>query len=138
VDRIIIKKLKKAKSKNSMTYKQFEDIPVWQNTLKFINKIYQVALKSFRNDFVLTDQLKKATYSILLNISEGFERRSNKEFANFINIAKGSAGEVRAILHIAKDRDYLSEKEFSELFEDIQEISKQLSKFREYLIKPRK
>jgi four helix bundle protein len=121
-----------------MTYKQFEDIPVWQNTRRFINKIYQVTLKSFRNDFVLTDQLKKATYSILLNISEGFERRSNKEFANFINIAKGSAGEARAILYIAKDRDYLSEKEFSELFKDIQEISKQLSKFREYLIKPRK
>jgi len=138
MDWLAIKKSKKAKSKNSMIYKQFEDIPVWQNTRRFINKIYQVTFKNFRNDFALIDQLKRAVYSVLLNISEGFERRSNKEFANFINIAKGSAGEVRAILYIAKDRNYLNEKEFSELFSDVQEISKQLSKFREYLLRPRK
>ena len=118
-----------------MVYRQFEDIPVWQNTRKFINDIYRFGFRNFKNDYSLIDQYKRAAYSILLNISEGFERRSNKEFANFINIAKGSAGEVRAILYIAKDRDYLNEAEFSELFNNIQDISKQLSKFREYLIK---
>ena len=69
----------------------------------------------------------------MLNIAEGFERRSNKEFANFINIAKGSAGGVRAILYIAYDNNYLNKKEFLELLSDAQEISKQLSKFGQYL-----
>ena len=82
----------------------------------------------------MCDQLKRATYSIPLNIAEGFERSSNKEFANFINIAKGSAGEVRTILYILLDNIYIDKKNFDSLISEIEIISSQLSKFRTYLV----
>jgi len=85
-----------------MKYEQFEDLPVWQSSRQFVNEIYKLieTHSKLAKDFSLTDQLKRCSYSIMLNIAEGFERGSNKEFANFINITKGSAGEVRSILYI--------------------------------------
>lgn len=119
-----------------MIYRRFEDIPVWQMARRLVNDLYRVT-KDFGKDFSLIDQLKRSSYSIVLNIAEGFERGSNKEFANFINIAKGSAGEVRAILYLAKDRGYISNDELKKFFKEVEEISKQLSKFRIYLLKSR-
>jgi len=117
-----------------MMYEKFEDIPVWQKSREFVTKVYKITVKNFKNDFSLIDQLKRAAYSIMLNIAEGFERRSNQEFSNFINIAKGSAGEVRSILYIAKDVNYINNGEFEELADNILEISRQLSKFGQYLL----
>ena len=70
----------------------------------------------------------------MLNIAEGFERNSKKEFAYFLNIAKGSAGEVRSILYITKDLDLITEDEFDSLRGDVEMISAQLFNFRSYLI----
>jgi len=73
-----------------MKYDIFEDLPVWQEARLFINDIYKLinSTPKIYKDFSLSDQLKRCSYSILLNIAEGFERSSNKEFANFLNIAK--------------------------------------------------
>jgi four helix bundle protein len=70
----------------------------------------------------------------LLNIAEGFERRSNKDFARFINTSKASAAEVRCGLYIALDLGYINQEEFKYLFIEITSISRQLSKFEEYLL----
>lgn len=67
------------------------------------------------------------------NIAEGFERQTDKEFNNFLNIAKGSAGEVRSMLYIAKDLNYMSDTQFNELMEKIISISKLIQGFRKYL-----
>jgi len=119
-----------------MQYKKFEDIPVWVESKKFVNSIYNLLVRNSKlaRDYSLTDQLKRASYSLMLNIAEGFERGSNKEFANFLNIAKGSAGEVRSILHILEENDYINDADFNNLYSKIEQISAQLSNFRKFLI----
>ena len=119
-----------------MKYKRFEEIKVWNESRIFVNDIYDLFRKNpqLSKDYSLVDQLKRASYSIMLNIAEGFERGSNKEFANFLNIAKGSAGEVRSILYILKDNEYVTEEEFTDLLLKVENISTQLSNFRRFLI----
>lgn len=119
-----------------MKYNQFEDLPVWQQSRGFINNIYALigTNPTLGRDFSLVDQLKRAAYSIMLNIAEGFERGGNKEFANFINITKGSAGEVRSVLYILLDVKFISQEKFEQLKNDILAISTNLSNFRKYLI----
>ena len=122
--------------KTIMKYKRFEEIKVWNESRIFVNCIYDLFRKNaaLSKDYSLVDQLKRASYSIMLNIAEGFERGSNKEFANFLNIAKGSAGEVRSILYILKDNKYIGEEEFKNLCIKIEDISTQLSNFRKFLL----
>lgn len=120
-----------------MHYQQFEDIPVWQEARIFINKVYKIIEenKKLRTDYSLADQFKRAAFSILLNIAEGFERGSNKEFANFLNIAKGSAGEVRSVLYILLDNHYMVQPVFDGLKKSILDISTHLANFRKFLLK---
>lgn len=119
-----------------MQYRKFEEIPVWNEAKSFVNSIYSLIFthQKLQKDYSLVDQLKRASYSIMLNIAEGFERGSNKEFANFLNIAKGSAGEVRSILYILRDNQYVEEKEFMDLYSKIEYISANLGNFRKFLI----
>ncbi|PIZ72560.1 four helix bundle protein [Candidatus Peregrinibacteria bacterium CG_4_10_14_0_2_um_filter_43_11] len=116
-----------------MQYKTFEEIPVWQSTRDFVAKIYRITENQFKKDFGLMDQLRRASVSILLNISEGFERKTNIDFARFINQAKGSSGECRAVFYIALDNGYITQIQFDELVEKAISISRQLSKFGSYL-----
>lgn len=119
-----------------MKISKFEDLPVWRESRSIVNKIYTLIDTSIKlkKDFSLTDQLKRSAYSIMLNIAEGFERSSNKEFANFINIAKGSAGEVRCILYVLLDNKYIDKSKFEELYFDLENISIKLSNFRKFLL----
>jgi len=119
-----------------MIYRNFEDLPIWQISRKFISRVFNLIERNYKisKNYSVKDQLLRASFSIPLNIAEGFERSSNKEFANFVNIAKGSAGEVRCILHILKDNNYLTQKESEPLMQDILEISAHLSHFRSYLL----
>src|SRR3989344_2824523 len=119
-----------------MQYRKFEDIPVWSEAKNFVNDIYNLIFthQKLQKDYSLVDQLKRASYSIMLNVAEGFERGSNKEFANFLNIAKGSAGEVRSILYILRDNKYVEENVFTELYSKIDYISANLANFRKFLI----
>lgn len=69
----------------------------------------------------------------MTNITEGFKRETNKDFANFLNYSKGSAGEVRSLLYIAKDLNHITEKQFIDLKELSITIIKQLNTFKKYL-----
>jgi four helix bundle protein len=103
---------------------KFEDLKVWQKSREINLKIYQLSNKGvFAKDFGLRDQIRRASISILSNIAEGFERNGNKEFNQFLSVAKASAGEVRSQLYIAKDLEYISDVEFAEVVNGLLEIS---------------
>lgn len=106
---------------------RFEDIEAWKKA-KLLNKqVYQ--LFGDINNYSFKDQIQRATTSIMNNIAEGFERQTNKEFKQFLYIAKGSAAETRSMLYLAHELDYLNEKEAKELVKSCYEISRMLSGF---------
>lgn len=115
---------------------RFEDLEIWQLSKTLANQIYDVtALGKFSQDYVLRDQVRRAAVSIFSNIAEGFERNGNKEFVQFLYIAKASCGEVRAQMTFAKDRDYISQDEFDLLYKNLVSLNNQISGFIKYLRK---
>jgi four helix bundle protein len=114
--------------------KKFGDIESWKRARKLTKDIYTVtAQDKFSRDFGLKDQIRRAAVSILSNIAEGFERGGDKEFLQFLGIAKGSRGEVRAQLYVALDLEYISSAQFDELAQAVTEVSQLLSGFMKYL-----
>jgi four helix bundle protein len=80
----------------------FEDLIVWQKAIAFVKQAYLITEEGgLKRDFGLKDQIRRAAVSISTNIAEGFERSSRKEYLLFLNIAKGSAGEVRSLCRVA-------------------------------------
>jgi len=88
---------------------KFEDILAWQKAKLMTLKICSL-LKDLK-DFAFRDQICRASVSIMNNISEGFERKTDSEFKHFLFIAKGSSGEVRSMLYLAKGLNYINEEE---------------------------
>jgi len=113
---------------------QFEDIEAWQKARELTSRIYNVSnAGAFARDFGLRDQIRRASVSIMSNIAEGFERGSNKEFIQFLFIAKGSAGEVRSQLYVALDQGYIKKDTFASLSQQTSEISRMISGLASYL-----
>ena len=75
-------------------------------------------------DYGLRDQVRRASVSIMANIAEGFGRHSDKEFANFLNIAHGSVAEVQSHLYVALDLNYIERMKFNELYSLLDEVSR--------------
>jgi four helix bundle protein len=115
---------------------RFEDIVAWKKARAFSGKIYPMTQTgAFARDFGLREQICRAAVSIASNIAEGYERDGNKEFYQFLSIAKGSCGEVRSHLYIAYDQKYISKPQFELLSGEAIEISRIISGFMEYLKK---
>ena len=108
-----------------MKINKFEDILSWQKA-KDLTVITYLLFKNNR-DYSFKDQIQRAVISIMNNIAEGYERQTNKEFKNFLYIAKGSCGEFRSMLYVALDLSYISKKEFSQTYDLSTDISKLLS-----------
>jgi four helix bundle protein len=118
--------------------KSFEELEVWQRARKFVLKIYNLTKSFPKNElYGLTSQIRRAAFSIGSNISEGFDRRSDKEFSNFLAIARGSIAEVQNDLYIALDLKYISEDEFNATYGETKKIAKQINGLMTYL-KPKK
>jgi len=114
--------------------KTFEELKVWQKALTLVKSVYRITSNNrFSKDFSLIDQIRRASVSIMSNIAEGFERGSNAEFIQFLYIAKGSCGEVRSQLYVAKELKYISKEEFEGILQMCKEISGQISGFIAYL-----
>ncbi|MFN3480402.1 MAG: four helix bundle protein [Thermodesulfovibrionales bacterium] len=114
--------------------RSFEELEIWQKALKMSKLIYRVTeSEKFKKDYSLTDQIRRASVSVLSNIAEGFERGSNVEFIQFLYIAKGSCGEVRAQLYLTKELGYIDDAGFKNLLELCKDISSQLSGLINYL-----
>jgi len=115
-------------------FNSFEEINSWQKSRIFNKKIYEITEnQTFKKDFDLARQIRRASVSISSNIAEGFERNTDKEFIYFLYVAKASAGEVRSQLYLAFDLNYIEKENFQELLFEITEISKLLSGFIKYL-----
>ena len=116
------------------TIKRFEDLEVWKLAFELAGEVYDLTQKGeFSRDFALRDQIRRCSISVFSNIAEGFERDGNKEFVNFLSIAKGSCGEARAQLLFAASRGYISQSELSLLSEKLVKTSNQIAGFQKYL-----
>ena len=120
--------------KHLSTVKSFEDLTVWQDAREFTNKIYMLTKKFPKEElYGLTSQIRRATVSIMSNIAEGFDRRSDKELSNFLSIARASSSEVQNDLYIALDLNYISQVEFNQLYQEAKKIAKQINGLMNYL-----
>jgi four helix bundle protein len=104
---------------------KFEDIIVWQKSRILVADIYSMC--KLLRDYSFRDQIQRAVISIMNNIAEGYERKGNKEFTKFLYIAKGSCAEVRSMLYLALDLEYVSKKEFDDSYIKSIEISRMIS-----------
>ena len=110
--------------------KNFEDLTIWKESMQMVIQIYN-AFKDCK-DFAFKDQIQRAAVSIPSNIAEGFERKSNKEFIQFLFIAKGSCGELRTQLYIAAKLKYVGKTESATLIENAKTLSAQIAKLISY------
>jgi len=107
----------------------FEDLVVWQRGIDLVKRVYKLtSAGSLARDFGLRDQIRRAAVSIPTNIAEGFERASRKEYLLFLNIAKGSAGELRSLLRVANEVGYLDRLAYDELHQDVLILSRSLAR----------
>lgn len=104
---------------------RFEDIESWKKARIVVREVYRVSsIGEFARDYGLRDQIRRASVSIMSNIAEGFERDGNKEFINYLSIAKASCGEVRSQLYVVLDNGYISEADFRSIYVNLCEISR--------------
>ncbi len=107
-----------------MSYQSFEDLEVWQRGCRLAVDVFK-AFAACKN-YTMKDQVQRAGLSIPSNIAEGAERGGTKEFVRFLNIAKGSSGELRTQLYIARKLSFVSSKTFNALLAESKEISAML------------
>ena len=115
-----------------MAYQSFEDLEVWQRGCRLTVDIFK-AFASCKN-FSFKDQIQRAALSIPSNIAEGSERGSSKDFAHFLNIAKGSSGELRTQLYIARKLELITKPTFDAAVKESKELSAMLEGLRRSLL----
>ena len=116
-----------------MKIQKFEDLPIWQESRTLYGEILKITSKSSFKNFSLRNQVERATISVSSNIAEGFERGSNREFIQFLFIAKGSLGELRSQIYLIFDNKLISEEELKFLVNFCVELSRRISNFINYL-----
>ena len=105
----------------------FEDLDIWKEGMRLSVSTYKL-MKDCK-DFGFKDQIQRASVSIPSNISEGFERQTNKEFIQFLYIAKGSCGELRTQIYLAKELGYLSKEDYQTMLEQSKLLSAKIQNF---------
>ena len=112
---------------NMEKIRRFEDLEIFQIARGLCKDIYIITdAESFKCDYRFTQQIRAAAGSIMDNIAEGFERNGNKEFVNFLYIAKGSCGEVRSQLLRANDVGYIDDNSFRQLYDRTLELGRKI------------
>lgn len=108
-------------------YFRFERLEVWQLSRIFVSEIYKITRKFPKDElFGIVSQLRRAGISILLNIAEGSDRKSDIEFRRFLRISLTSLEEVVSGLYISLDQKFVSQKEFDELYKNAHKLSAKL------------
>ena len=123
-----------------MKITRFEDLKCWQEARILVNMVYQAMRNSpgFQKDFRLSGQMTGAAVSSMSNIAEGFSRRSNKEFVQYLFVSKSSATEVQSEAYVALDQGYISEETFEKIYGQAEKVSKIDSGFIIYLLQHEK
>lgn len=115
---------------------RFEDIEAWKKARKLAQKIYKITGSGeFAKDWTLKDQVGRASISIMSNIAEGYGRKTDKEFIQFLYIAMGSIFELQSQIYMALDLSYMSKEEFKDIFTTSNEVAKLTGGFIKYLKK---
>jgi four helix bundle protein len=113
---------------------RFEDLVVLQKARVLSFKVYQISADGpIIKDYGFKEQIRRSSVSISSNIAEGFERGGNKEFLQFLSIAKASAAETRSLLYLASDLEYISKAESDNLISEASEVAKMISSLMSYL-----
>jgi four helix bundle protein len=106
-----------------MKIEHFEDIEAWQLARELAQKVYRLTKKpGFANDYGLKRQIQDAAGSSMHTIAEGFDSETNAEFIRFLRYAKRSCTEVQSELYVALDEEYISPKEFKDVYEQARRI----------------
>ena len=114
----------------------FEEMEIWQLARQQANELFEIYTQgTFAKDFELKNQINASSGSVMDNIAEGYERSGNKEFFNFLVIAKGSNGEVHSQLHRALDRKYITSEIFEEKLIRNKTLSSKIANFMKILEK---
>jgi four helix bundle protein len=116
---------------------RFEDLKIWKQSRELVVKIYDSFKDETRGgqDYGFKNQITRASISVMNNIAEGFERKSDIDFAHFLDIAKASAGEVRSMLYAAEDLFYMKCPDAAKLRSDYEDLSRGIAKLATYLRK---
>lgn len=118
------------------TFKQFEDIQAWQKARVLAVEVYEICRNGeFAKDFDLRSQIRRSSTSIMANIAEGQGRRSDRDFANFLNIALGSIAETKSHLYLALDLRYIEQADFDNIYEKLDEIGRMVFSLSSHLRK---
>jgi len=116
------------------TVKSFEELTIWQEARELTNKIYILSKRFPKEElYGLTSQIRRASVSIMSNIAEGFNRRSTKEFINFLIISRASISEAQNDLYISLDLNYINKEDFETIYNHAQKISMSINKLITYL-----
>lgn len=112
------------------TIQRFEDLVCWQRARELTGFVYRCTRQpDFVRDRGLTDQIQRAAVSVMSNIAEGFDRGTRDTFVNFLFIAKGSCGEVRCQLYVARDAGYITDAQLHEGLERTDGVSRLIQSF---------
>ena len=107
---------------------RFEDLVVWRKGMTLVGDVYRVTRQGeLSKDFPLRDQLRRAAISIPANIAEGYERSTRPQYLNFLQIAKGSAGELRCLITLARDLEFMKKEEALSQLKSVEELSRLLA-----------
>jgi len=118
---------------------KFEDLIAWQKARELTKEVYQTSrLGAFAKDFGLSGRIQRASVSIMSNIAEGFERGGRGEFHQFLSVAKASCAEVRSLLYVALDVEYIKKKDFKKIMDRAVEVGRIVGGLRASVDKQRK
>jgi four helix bundle protein len=113
---------------------RFEELDAWKTARQLTNLIYDLTSKGeYGRDWGLVDQSRRASVGVMNNIAEGFESRTRVLFIEYLGRARGSCGEVRSILYVALDREYVTRAEFEAAYDLADKASRQVSNLGTYL-----
>jgi len=119
-----------------MKVKRFEDLEIWQEARELCKFVFKItSTEPFCHDFKFRDQMRASSGSIMDNIAEGFDRGGNKEFHQFLSIARGSTAEVRSQSYRAYDYEYINDDILNELLERTDSLSRKTFNLMEFLRK---
>jgi four helix bundle protein len=118
-----------------MKITRFEDLECWQEARKLVNMVYDAIRKSrsFQSDYRLKDQSIGSVISVMGNIPEGFVRRSNREFIQFLFISLSSAAESQSHMYVAMDQHYVTKETFDNIYQQADKTGKMISGLITYL-----
>jgi four helix bundle protein len=109
-----------------MTIERFEDLECWKEARILVNVVYEAINSSekFRGDYQLRNQIADAAVSSMSNIAEGFSRRTNREFIQYLFISKSSATEIQSEAYVALDQKYITQRTFETIYNQAEKVSR--------------